>query len=95
MTHIPSNLLLPFLMFMHESGYGASYKKGFTVFKRGNEVAKISTTETDKGFAMNEVCQKKFCSFCRAWLNRDKHFVSQLRMRGMALMNKLSYQMVA
>jgi len=52
--------------------------------KRGAEVAKISLTETDQGFAMNEICQKRFLSFCRAYLNRDKNYIDQLRMRGMA-----------
>ena len=63
--------------------------------KRGNEVAKISMVETEQGFAMNEVCQKKFLSFCRAYLNKDNKFIDQLRMRGMAKMNQNSYQMVA
>ncbi|WP_266095622.1 hypothetical protein [Acinetobacter haemolyticus] len=44
---------------------------------------------------MNDVCQKKFLSFCRAYLNRDKNYIDQLRMRGMAKMNQNSYQMVA
>jgi len=47
--------------------------------KRGAEVAKISLTETDQGFAMNEICQKRFLSFCRAYLNRDKNYIDQLR----------------
>ncbi len=51
--------------------------------------------ETEQGFAMNEVCQKKFLSFCRAYLNKDNKFIDQLRMRGMAKMNQNSYQMVA
>lgn len=63
--------------------------------KRGAEVAKISLTETDHGFAMNDICQKRFLSFCRAYLNRDKAFLAQLRNRGTAKMNQLSYQMVA
>ena len=63
--------------------------------KRNNDVAKISMVETDMGFAMNDVCQKRFLSFCRAYLNRDKHFIDQLRVRGTAKMNQLSYQMVA
>ena len=63
--------------------------------KRGNEVAKISMVETEQGFAMNEVCQKKFLSFCRAYLNRDKNYIDQLRMRGMAKINQNSYQMAA
>ena len=63
--------------------------------KRGNEVAKISMVETEQGFAMNDICQRKFLQFCKAWLNRDKNYVEQLRMRGMAKMNQLSYQMVA
>ena len=61
--------------------------------KRGDEVAKISTRVTSKGFEMNDVCQKRFLSFCRAYLNRDKHFIDQLRVRGTAKMNQLSYQM--
>lgn len=31
--------------------------------KRSNDVAKISMVETDMGFAMNDVCQKRFLSF--------------------------------
>lgn len=50
--------------------------------KRNNDVAKISMVETDMGFAMNDVCQKRFLSFCRAWLNRDKSYIDQLHMRG-------------
>ena len=63
--------------------------------KRGDEVAKISTRETSKGVEMNEACQKRFLSFCRAYLNRDKHFIDQLRVRGKAKVNQLSYQKVA
>ena len=63
--------------------------------KRGDDVAKISMVETEQGFEMNEACQKRFLSFCRAYLNRDKHFIDQLRVRGTAKMNQLSYQMVA
>lgn len=51
--------------------------------------------ETEQGFAMNDIFQKRFLSFCRAYLNRDKNYIDQLRMRGMAKMNQLSYQMVA
>ena len=43
--------------------------------KRGNEVAKISMVETEQGFAMNDICQKRFLSFCRAYLNRDKNYI--------------------
>jgi hypothetical protein len=46
------------------------------VMKRGAEVAKISMVETDQGFAMNDICQKRFLSFCRAYLNRDKNYRS-------------------
>ncbi len=88
MKFIPDTMSFPFTVWMSENGFYPSHKKG-------NEVAKISTQETKHGFAMNEVCQKKFASFCRAWMNRDKHFVDQLRMRGMAKMNQLSYQQVA
>jgi hypothetical protein len=95
MKFIPDTMSFPFTVWMSENGFYPSHKKGFIVLKRGNEVAKISTLETDIGFAMNEVCQKRFASFCRAYLNRDKQFLDQLRMRGMAKMNQLSYQMVA
>ncbi|MEA1231059.1 hypothetical protein ODQ17_16925 [Acinetobacter sp. IRS14] len=95
MKFIPNTMSFPFTVWMSENGFYPSHKKGFIVLKKGNEVAKISTQETKHGFAMNEVCQKKFASFCRAWINRDKQFVDQLRMRGMAKMNQLSYQMVA
>jgi hypothetical protein len=94
-THIPVQMMFPFTLWMHESGSYPSYKKGYVVMKRGDEVAKISTRETSKGFEMNEACQKRFLSFCRAYLNRDKHFIDQLRVRGTAKMNQLSYQMVA
>ena len=50
--------------------------------------------ETEQGFAMNDICQKRFLSFCRAYLNRDKKYIDQLRMRGMAKINLNSYQMV-
>ena len=93
--NIPDSLTFPFTVWMAESGFYPSTKKGFLVMKRGNEVAKISMVETDQGFAMNEVCQKRFLSFCRAYLNRDKNFLVQLRNRGTAKMNQLSYQMVA
>ena len=93
--HIPDSLTFPFTVWMAENGSYPSYKKNFLVMKRGNEVAKISMQETEQGFEMNEVCQKKFLSFCRAYLNRDKNYIDQLRMRGMAKMNQLSYQMVA
>ncbi|MDH0691207.1 hypothetical protein [Acinetobacter pittii] len=95
MKFIPDTMSFPFTVWMSENGFYPSHKKGFIVLKKGNEVAKISTQETKHGFAMNEVCQKKFALFCRAWMNRDKHFVDQLRMRGMAKMNQLSYQQVA
>ena len=80
---------------MHESGFYLSQKKEYVVMKRGDEVAKISLTETDQGFAMNDICQKRFLSFCRAYLNRDKKYIDQLRMRGMAKINQNSYQVVA
>lgn len=92
--YIPDSMSYPFTVWMSENGFYASYKKGFIVLKRGKEVAKISIKETSKGFEMNEVCQKQFSSFCRAWMNRDKQFVDQLRMRGMAKMNQLRYQLV-
>lgn len=93
--NIPDSLTFPFTVWMAESGFYPSTKKGFLVMKRGNEVAKISMQETEQGFAMNDICQKRFLSFCRAYLNRDKNYIDQLRMRGMAKMNQLSYQMVA
>ena len=76
-------------------GFTIPLKKNFLVMKRGNEVAKISMVETEQGFAMNDICQKRFLSFCRAYLNRDKKYIDQLRMRGMAKINQNSYQMVA
>lgn len=93
--NIPDSLTFPFTVWMAESGFYPSTKKGFLVMKRGNEVAKISMHKTEQGFAMNEVCQKKFLSFCRAYLNKDNKFIEQLRKRGMAKMNQNSYQMVA
>jgi hypothetical protein len=94
-THIPVQVMLPFTLWMHESGSYPSYKKGYVVMKRGDDVAKISMVETDMGFAMNDVCQKRFLSFCRAWLNRDKSYIDQLHMRGVTKLKNLSYQMVA
>ena len=93
--NIPDSLTFPFTVWMAENGFYPCTKKNFLVMKRGNEVAKISMVETEQGFAMNDVCQKRFLSFCRAYLNRDKKYIDQLRMRGMAKMNQLSYQMVA
>ena len=95
MKNIPDSLTFPFTVWMAENGFYPCAKKNFLVMKRGNEVAKISMVETEQGFEMNDVCQKKFLSFCRAYLNRDKNYIDQLRMRGMAKMNQLSYQMVA
>ncbi|MBR8588511.1 hypothetical protein KD918_03390 [Acinetobacter baumannii] len=95
MKYIPDSMSYPFTVWMSESGFYPSYKKGFIVMKRGKEVAKISLIETKKGFEMNDICQKKFASFCRAWMNRDKHFIEQLRLRGLARLNQKSYQMVA
>ena len=93
--NIPDSLTFPFTVWMAENGFYPCTKKNFLVMKRGNEVAKISMHETEQGFAMNDICQKRFLSFCRAYLNRDKNYIDQLRMRGMAKMNQLSYQMVA
>ena len=93
--NIPDSLTFPFMVWMAENGFYHCTKKNFLVMKRGNEVAKISMVETEQGFAMNDICQKRFLSFCRAYLNRDNKFIDQLRMRGMAKMNQLSYQMVA
>ncbi|MFW1788779.1 hypothetical protein [Acinetobacter pittii] len=95
MKYIPDSMSYPFTVWMSESGFYPSYKKGYIVMKRGKEVAKISLIETKKGFEMNEVCQKRFTSFCRTWINRDKHFIDQLRMRGLSRMNQLRYQLVA
>ncbi|WP_391485794.1 hypothetical protein [Acinetobacter pittii] len=95
MKYIPDSMSYPFTVWMSESGFYPSYKKGYIVMKRGKEVAKISLIKTKKGFEMNEVCQKRFTSFCRTWMNRDKHFIDQLRMRGLSRMNQLSYQLVA
>ena len=92
---IPNSLSFAFTVWMYESGYYVSAKKDCIVMKRSNDVAKISMVETDMGFAMNDVCQKRFLSFCRAYLNRDKNYIDQLRMRGMAKINQNSYQMVA
>ncbi|MEG2637690.1 MAG: hypothetical protein RSA09_14460 [Acinetobacter sp.] len=93
--NIPKKLTFPFSYWMAENGFYLSQKKEYMVMKRGAEVAKISLTETDQGFAMNEICQKRFLLFCRAYLNRDKNFLVQLRNRGTAKINQLSYQMVA
>lgn len=93
--NIPDSLTFPFTVWMAENGFYPCTKKNFLVMKRGNEVAKISMVETEQGFAMNDICQKRFLSFCRAYLNRDKNYIDQLRMRGMAKMNQNSYQMVA
>ncbi|WP_149943671.1 hypothetical protein [Acinetobacter pittii] len=95
MKYIPDSMSYPFTVWMSESGFYPSYKKGYIVMKRGKEVAKISLIETKKGFEMNEVCQKRFTSFCRTWMNKDKHFIDQLRMRGLSGMNQLRYQLVA
>ena len=84
--NIPDSLTFPFTVWMAENGFYPCTKKNFLVMKRGNEVAKISMVETEQGFAMNDICQKRFLSFCRAWLNRDKSYIDQLRMRGMAKM---------
>lgn len=94
-THIPDTLSFPFTVWMYESGYYVSAKKDCIVMKRSNDVAKISMVETEQGFAMNDVCQKRFLSFCRAWLNRDKSYIDQLHMRGVTKLKNLSYQMVA
>ena len=93
--NIPNSLSFAFTVWMHESGYYVSAKKDCIVMKRNNDVAKISMVETDMGFAMNDVCQKRFLSFCRAWLNRDKSYIDQLHMRGVTKLKNLSYQMVA
>ena len=82
---IPDSLTFPFTVWMHESGYYVSAKKNCIVMKRSNDVAKISMIETEQGFEMNDVCQKKFLSFCRAYLNRDKNYIDQLRMQGMCM----------
>lgn len=95
MKYIPDTMSYPFTVWMSESGFYPSYKKGFIVMKRGKEVAKISTKETSKGFEMNDVCQKRFASFCRVWMNKDKRFINQLRMRGISKSMQFSYQMVA
>ena len=92
---IPNSLSFAFTVWMHESGYYVSAKKDCIVMKRSNDVAKISMHETEQGFAMNDVCQKRFLSFCRAWLNRDKSYIDQLHMRGVTKLKNLSYQMVA
>ena len=92
---IPNSLSFAFTVWMAENGFYPCTKKNFLVMKRGNEVAKISMVETEQGFAMNDVCQKRFLSFCRAWLNRDKSYIDQLHMRGVTKLKNLSYQMVA
>lgn len=94
MKYIPDSMSYPFTVWMSESGFYPSYK-GYLVMKRGKEVAKISTKETKNGFEMNEVCQKRFTSFCRVWMNKDKRFINQLRMRGISKSLQFSYQMVA
>lgn len=91
---IPDMLTFPFTVWMAENGFSASHKKGHIILRRGNEFLRISLKENDKGYPMNEPCQKRFMSFCRAYLNRDKYFLDQLRMRGLNKMNNLSYQMV-
>ena len=75
--NIPDSLTFPFTVWMAENGFYPCTKKNFLVMKRGNEVAKISMVETEQGFEMNDVCQKKFLSFCRAYLNRDKNYIDQ------------------
>ncbi|AEP05374.1 TPA: hypothetical protein ACSE38_002974 [Acinetobacter baumannii] len=95
MRNIPDSMSFPFTVWMCENGYYPSHKNGFIILKRGKEVAKISMNETKDGYPMNDICQKKFASFCRAWMNRDKHFIEQLRLRGLARLNQKSYQMVA
>ncbi|WP_157786634.1 hypothetical protein [Acinetobacter baumannii] len=55
MKYIPDSMSYPFTVWMSESGFYPSYKKGYIVMKRGKEVAKISLIKTKKGFEMNEV----------------------------------------
>ncbi|WP_457793826.1 hypothetical protein, partial [Acinetobacter baumannii] len=88
MRNIPDSMSFPFTVWMCENGYYPSHKNGFIILKRGKEVAKISMNETKDGYPMNDICQKKFASFCRAWMNRDKHFIEQLRLRGLARLNQ-------
>lgn len=93
--YIPDLLTFPFTMWMIENGYQPMHKKDSIVMKRGNEVLKISMkVETEKGFEMNEACCKKFLSFCKAYLNRDKAFINQLRIRGVTQITRLGYKKV-
>ncbi len=48
MKYIPDSMSYPFTVWMSESGFYPSYKKGYIVMKRGKEVAKISLIETKK-----------------------------------------------
>ncbi|MFW1952186.1 hypothetical protein [Acinetobacter beijerinckii] len=94
--YIPDMLTFPFTMWMIDNGFHPTHKKGFIVMKRGNEVLRISMKiETEKGFEMNEACRKKFLSFCKAYLNRDKSFLDQLRIRGVSQITRFGYQKVA
>lgn len=82
--HIPDMLTFPFTMWMMDKGFVPSRsKKNEFLLKLDKEVLRISVNKiTAKGFEMNLVCQKRFLSFCRAYLNKDQNFIHALRMRG-------------
>ena len=82
--HIPESLAVPFSVWMMDKGFVPSRsKRNEFLLKLDKEVLRISVNKiTTKGFEMNLVCQKRFLSFCRAFLNKDQNFVKALRMRG-------------
>lgn len=81
--YIPESLAAPFVVWMMDKGFTPSHKKCEVFLKLDKEVLKISIDKiTVKGFEMNLACQKWFLSFCRAFLNKDRHFIDALRMRG-------------
>lgn len=81
--HIPESLTVPFSVWMMAKGFEPTRKKNDFVLKLDKEILKISMDKiTVKGFEMNTACQRRFLSFCRAYLNKDKNFIEALRMRG-------------
>jgi hypothetical protein len=80
---IPESLAAPFVVWMMDKGFASSHKKGDVFLKLDKEVLKISVgRENTKSYEMNVACQKRFLSFCRTYLNKDKYFIEAMRMRG-------------
>ncbi|MFU8928334.1 hypothetical protein [Acinetobacter puyangensis] len=79
-THLPHRLSSPFLIWCAKQGHTVAPKKGCIQIKLDNgKNAEIYCNGKDQvEYKMNELCQKRFRSFCKEWLENYDNFIAKL-----------------